>query len=192
MEQKDLAPVDYAPLNLEDYIRLDRNVIASAVERADRFLGNLYESILKTRQYASMMIAVFSAVLAALVGCIFANPETQLIVPLIIGLLANVAPIFLLVKGLFYKRTLQFSGAKADSYLRKEAMEWIRSMKEWDEALYDEEKYFNLLHLQDLHYWTYQNRETQKSHVLWYRRALYCAVASYSLWIAALIAFVLI
>lgn len=185
MKHSDLTPKDYSPLNIEAFVTLHRDVIDTAVQEARRHFENLYDSIMRTRQYSTMILTLLSAVLAALIGSIFANPQTPLMIPLVMGVIANIIPICIFIRGLFYRRKIQWSGASPDYYLSEKNLEWVRQMKEWNPDIYDEYKYFQLLYLDGLHYNIYLDREIQKDLTLWYRRGLHCTVATYSVWIAA-------
>lgn len=192
MEDYDLEPKGYEPMFYLEFIEYDRDVIEAAVQEAGRYLDNLYDSCMKTRQYSSMMLAILSAVLAALIGGLIANPDTTQFIMILSGMAANVIPIAVFIKGLFYKRTFQWSGSSPDHYMSKENREWVERMKDYRPEIYDQAKFFRLAHLRSLHYQIYLDGEIQKDLTLRYRRGLRAMAVTYSIWIAALIASVFI
>lgn len=192
MKDSDLIPKEYESMEILKFIEYERDVIEAAVQEAGRYLDNLYDSCMKTRQYSSMMFAILSAVLAALIGGLIANPDTSQFIMILSGVAANVIPIAVFIKGLFYKRTFQWSGASPDQYLSEENREWVANMKGYKPEIYDQAKFFRLLHLQSLHYQIYLDGEIQKDLTLWYRRGLYATVATYSIWMIVLIVLVFI
>lgn len=192
MKDSDLIPKEYESMDFLKFIEYERDVIEAAVQEAGRYLDNLYDSCMKTRQYSSMMLAILSAVLAALIGGLIANPDTTQSIMILSGVVANIIPIAIFIKGLFYKRTFQWSGATPEYYLKDENCEWVAKMKEYRPEIYDQAKFFRLLYLQNIHYQIYLDGERQKDLTRWYRRGLYATVATYSVWMAVLIVSVLI
>lgn len=169
--------------NFDDILDFDGNVIESGVREASLFLANQYEFIKETRQYAAMILGLFSAVFASLAGVLVGTLEvasamTRVI--LISGMVANGVPIGILIRGLFYKRLVQNAGAQPSAYYSPGAVQWVRNNKGSNPNGYEPDKYFKVLHLMSLQLRIDENRKIQKSLVRWYRMALYCAVAAYS------------
>lgn len=169
--------------NLDDIRNFDGNVIESGVREASLFLANQYEFIKETRQYAAMMLGLFSAVFASLAGVLVGTLDgasVMIRVILISGMAANGVPIGILIRGLFYKRLVQNAGAQPSAYYSPEAVQWVRKNKKLYPGGYDPDRDFKMLHLRSLQLRIDENREIQKSLVRWYRMALHCAVAAYS------------
>ncbi len=164
------------PFKIEDKYDCDPDAINTALQEGTRYLDNQVSSIEGARRHASMLVTVLSAIIAALIGILLTRPETTPYCISLIGL--SLIPMFILILGLFFRRTVYHSGDSPSHYMETESVKWTREMKGFTELKQD--ALLKLMHLEEIQFRIMQNEKLQESLVRYYRLALLLMLTTYS------------
>ena len=178
-QQRAALDLKNTPFNIEDKYDCHPEDINTALSEATLYLDNQVASISATRQHATMLITVLSAVMAACVGIIFLHPESM--THCLTLLLLSLIPLSILIRGIFYNRRVFHSGCTPANFLLSSKLTWAKSVT----GNLDEASLLKLLHLKELQYRILMNKETHGSLVRYYRTALIIMLSTY--WIALLV-----
>lgn len=174
------------PFTIKDKYGIDPKTIDSALTEAIRFVDNQTATAAKTQSSAAMLVTVLSAIMAAAIGILMTHPSAFWHCITLLAL--SLIPMFILIFGTMFRRTIFYSGDTPSHYITRETLKWVEEMQNGYTAL-DRSSLLKLLHLEELQFRIIQNNEIQESITLWYRVALLFMAVSYT---AAFVALVLL
>lgn len=180
METTNIKFFEDIPFDITDKISLAAATVDTCLNESTRCLEYQWDSIKNIRHNSSMLIAGLIALLVSFVGSFLSTiGMTPLLLSIVslIGAVSSGIPIGILIYGIFYRTKLYHPGDAPSHYFRKEHMEWLKEMKEWDSDNYDEDKYLRLMLLRDHQLFIMENKKQKRAMVRYYRLALYLSFA---------------
>lgn len=160
---------------VKDKLECSSMTIDTALTEATRYLDNQVMSISNTRQSSSMLITILSAIIAAIIGILVTTPSATIycLALFVISLI----PLCILLLGIFFKRTIYYSGDSPSHYMDQAMILWTEAMSESTHL--DQNDLLKLAHLEELQFRIMENKKTQESLVRYYRLALITMIALY-------------
>lgn len=160
---------------VKDKYECEPGAIDETLAEATIYLDNQVSSISRTRQSASTLITILSAIIAAIAGILITSPDTT--IHCLVLVLISLIPLCILLFGIFFRRTIYFSGDSPSHFLDPDTLEWTREMATY--TTLDQAHLIKLLHIRELQFRIMDNKKTQESLVIYYRLALIVMIASY-------------
>lgn len=172
------------PFTIEDKYGVDPATIDSALAEATRYVDNQTATAARTQSSAATLISVLSAIMAAAIGILMTHPSAFWYCITLLGL--SLIPMFILLFGTKFRRTVFYSGDTPSHYITREDLKWIEEIRQGYTTL-DRSSLLKLRHLEELQFRIIQNNEIQESIVRWYRIALLFMAVSYTAAFAVLV-----
>ena len=101
--------------SVKDKYECEPGAIDETLAEATIYLDNQVSSISRTRQSASTLITILSAIIAAIAGILITSPDTT--IHCLVLVLISLIPLCILLFGIFFRRTIYFSGDSPSHFL---------------------------------------------------------------------------